>query len=137
MSESHRSDATHTYAVGYKRPPVDRQFKPGQSGNPRGRPKGRKNLRTMFVEALNKKIKVRGKNGTRTVSKLEAMIEVNINKAIAGDAHALAKIVQIGEKLDAFNWHLDQSVDPSGYELLMKKLEEMGYNTGRPKLAAE
>ena len=26
------------YEVGYKRPPVSKQFKPGRSGNPRGRP---------------------------------------------------------------------------------------------------
>jgi hypothetical protein len=61
MSESNRSDGTH--AVGYKRPPVDRQFKPGQSGNPKGRPKGRKNLKTIVVEALHKKVKVRDKMG--------------------------------------------------------------------------
>jgi len=125
MSESNRSDGTPTRAVGYKRPPVDRQFKPGQSGNPKGRPKGRKNLRTMFVEALNKKVKVHDKNGTRTVSKLEAMIEVNINKAIAGDTPTFAKIVQIAEKLDVFNWQLDQTIDPSGLEVLERKLDEM------------
>jgi hypothetical protein len=31
-------------AVGYRRPPRNRQFKPGQSGNPTGRPKGTKNF---------------------------------------------------------------------------------------------
>src|SRR5262245_21773737 len=80
------------YQVGDGRRPVERQFKPGQYGKPKGRPKGRKNLRTMFVEALNKKVKLRDKNGTRTVSKLEAMIEVNINKAIAGDGPTFARI---------------------------------------------
>jgi Family of unknown function (DUF5681) len=145
MSESNRSDGTPTRAVGYKRPPVDRQFKPGQSGNPKGRPKGRKNFKTIFVEVLNKKVKVRDKNGGRTVSKLAAMTEVMANKAIAGDVHAYARIVQIGDKIDAFNWQPEASIDMSAYEVLMRKLEEMGYDTGRPstsvapraKLAAE
>jgi hypothetical protein len=128
MSESNRSDGTHTRAVGYKRPPVDRQFKPGQSGYPQGRPKGRKNLKTIFVEALNKKVKLRDKNGkTRTVSKLEAMIEVISNKALAGDPRALATIVQIADKLDVFNSLSDVTIDTTGYNHVMRKLEEMGY----------
>lgn len=33
------------YDVGYGKPPKDTRFKPGQSGNPKGRPKGSKNKR--------------------------------------------------------------------------------------------
>ncbi|MEM7006904.1 MAG: DUF5681 domain-containing protein [Pseudomonadota bacterium] len=33
------------YHVGYGKPPKDTRFKPGQSGNPKGRPKGSKNKR--------------------------------------------------------------------------------------------
>ena len=32
-----------SYEVGYAKPPAATRFKPGQSGNPRGRPKGAKN----------------------------------------------------------------------------------------------
>ncbi len=35
--------AQSDYEVGYSKPPTDNRFKPGQSGNPRGRPKGAKN----------------------------------------------------------------------------------------------
>ena len=31
------------YEVGYGKPPKEKRFAPGQSGNPRGRPKGAKN----------------------------------------------------------------------------------------------
>ena len=31
------------YKVGYRKPPAESQFKPGRSGNPRGRPKGARN----------------------------------------------------------------------------------------------
>jgi hypothetical protein len=136
MSESNRSDGTHTRAVGYKRPPVDRQFKPGQSGYPKGRPKGRKNLKTIFVEVLNKKVKLRDKKGTRTVSLLEAMIEVQANKAIAGDTRAFTTIIQIGGQLDVFTSQPEERIDLTGYNLVMRRLEEMGYGKTRPKLAA-
>jgi len=37
--------APSAYAVGYGKPPEHSRFKPGQSGNPRGRPRGSKNRR--------------------------------------------------------------------------------------------
>ena len=104
MSESDQPDDKRNGAVGYGRPPVNRQFKPGQSGNPRGRPKGRKNLPTTFADVLSRPIKVRDKNGKiRTLTKLEAIIESITNKALAGDANAFAKIMPWAEKLEVFN----------------------------------
>lgn len=44
------------YEVGYAKPPTDTRFKPGQSGNPRGRPKGSKNKRPGLHEERLKDI---------------------------------------------------------------------------------
>ena len=62
MSESNPTDGKPNGVVGYRRPPVNRQFKPGQSGNPKGRPKGSKNFVTTFAEVLSRPIKVRDRN---------------------------------------------------------------------------
>jgi hypothetical protein len=55
-------------AVGYRRPPRNRQFKPGQSGNPTGRPKGAKNFATALAEELDAPITAteNGKNHLET-----------------------------------------------------------------------
>ena len=39
--------------VGYGKPPKANQFKPGKSGNPKGRPKGARSEATMLVELLS------------------------------------------------------------------------------------
>jgi Family of unknown function (DUF5681) len=72
MSQSNPHDGKKNAAVGYGRPPVNRQFKPGQSGNPKGRPKGRKNFVTIFAEVLSRPIQVRDKDGkVRKLSNLK------------------------------------------------------------------
>ena len=104
MSDSNQSGGKPNGAVGYRRPPVNRQFKPGQSGNPKGRPNGSKNFVTTFAEVLSRPIKVRDRNNgkTRTVSKLEVMIEGITNKAMAGDPKAFATVIQFMEKFQVF-----------------------------------
>ena len=82
------------YEVGYCKPPKHTQFKPGQSGHPSGRPRGQPNFRTAVREALKEKITIREGDRTRTVSKMDAIIQVTFNKALKGDAKALVAFLQ-------------------------------------------
>ena len=52
------SEPSETETVGYKRPPSKTQFKPGQSGNPRGRPKRKVDMSESLNRALDEKIVV-------------------------------------------------------------------------------
>ena len=83
------------YEVGYGKPPKHTRFKPGQSGHPRGRPRGQLNFRTAVREALKEKITVREGDRTRTVSKMDAIIQVTFNKALKGDARGLVAFLQL------------------------------------------
>ena len=68
---SHSPERGSSSPVGYGRPPVHTRFKPGQSGNPKGRRKGQRNLHTVLTEALNQRITIREGDRTRSVTKLD------------------------------------------------------------------
>ena len=74
------------------------RFKAGQSGNPAGRPKGRKNTAAPLQDALFKTMRVRDGQGTRHVSKIVAAVEVCLNNALKGDLKSFAKIMEIAER---------------------------------------
>ena len=44
IEHDHLANDVDAEKVGYGRPPLTTRFKPGESGNPRGRPKGSKSL---------------------------------------------------------------------------------------------
>ena len=123
MSRSNRTDGKQNGAVGYGCPPVSGQYNPGQSGNPKGRPKGRKNFTTILVDVLASKITVRGKNGPRKLSKLEAMVEVQVNEALAGNSNAFARIFQIAEKVEAFKWQPPEINHRALFQSAIEKLD--------------
>jgi hypothetical protein len=78
-------DAVANYAVGYGRPPRDTQFKRGQSGNPKGRVKGSKNLATVVLAAVNELVTVNENGRRRKITKLEAITKQLTNKAASGE----------------------------------------------------
>jgi hypothetical protein len=77
------------YDVGYKTPPKHSQFKKGQSGNRKGRPKGTLNLATVLERTLREHVLVDENGRRKTITKLEAAIAQLVDKAMAGDAHAM------------------------------------------------
>jgi hypothetical protein len=80
------------YDVGYGRPPVHTQFKPGTSGNPKGRPVNQTTAKTMVERLINQKVTVRHGQRTREIPMLQAMIHSHAAKGAQGDARS-ARIV--------------------------------------------
>ena len=86
---------------GYKRPPKSGQFRAGQSGNPRGRPKGARNLKSDLDKILRKRIRIRENGETREISRQEAILLSLFNKAMqGGDVRAANAIVAMVLKLN-------------------------------------
>jgi hypothetical protein len=86
---------------GYKHPPKSGQFKPGRSGNPRGRPKGTRNLKIDLDKLLRKRVRVRENGEIREISRQEAMLLSLFNKAVQGsDVRAANAIVAMVLKLN-------------------------------------
>ncbi len=97
------------YEVGYGKPPEHSRFKKGQSGNPRGRRKGARNLTTDLAEELQERILLKEGGKPKQVSKQRAMLKSLMARALQGDARSATLIVNLVARL------LDQSEhdDPS------------------------
>ena len=80
--------AKKDYDVGYGKPPKSGQFKPGQSGNPKGRPKGAKNFKTELEEELLEKIQIKEQGKVLKISKQRAMLKAMTARAVQGDPRA-------------------------------------------------
>jgi len=85
------------YEVGYRKPPKKTQFKKGQSGNPKGRPKKSRDRSTIIKEELEQIITVKEGNKTVTMTKGEAVIKQMVNKAIKGDNRATKTVLDLME----------------------------------------
>src|SRR5262249_17548295 len=93
--ENHSPSGEPTYTVGYRRPPLHTRFKPGESGNRKGRPKRQRNVRTVLEEALNQRTKIREGDRTRSITKFDGVILTMTNGAVKGDAKAVAALMSL------------------------------------------
>ncbi len=103
-TETEKADRRETHEpgvvsqVGYRRPPNSTRFKPGQSGNPAGRPKGSLNLHTTLMTAFRKKITINEGGKRRQVSKFEASCIQLANQSASGDAKAFRISIELQRK---------------------------------------
>lgn len=81
--------------VGYGRPPKRTQFKKGQSGNPKGRPKGARSLKTIVEQQLNEVVSYKENGRSTKATSLELMVRQLRQKAMAGNVQAWDRISRL------------------------------------------
>jgi hypothetical protein len=86
------------YEVGYGRPPMHSRFKPGVSGNQRGRPRKSRQFEHLMQEALERKIDVKEGNRDRKITMREAIVKQLVLRAVKGDAKSLQFVLAYLEK---------------------------------------
>ena len=86
--------------VGYRRPPKRTRFKSGQSGNPKGRPKGAQGLKSVVAEVFAEPVTIREGEKTRRVSLFKAMVKSNSLKAAQGNTPAFNAVTSLAIKAE-------------------------------------
>src|SRR3954452_17894308 len=97
--------------VGFRKPPKRTQFKPGQSGNPNGRPKGAKNFATRVAEVLSKPVKITQGKRQKWVRTDVAMLMRMREKGLNGDLRASDRLFGYANLYVEQPSNADQRVD--------------------------
>jgi hypothetical protein len=130
MAKSNRDDDDPEgpgYEVGYGRPPKATRFKPGQSGNPRGRPKGAKSIPALLEGELNRKIRVREGNRERMLTKRELLVRRLVANGVqkgGRDGELLLKLLA-SHAADADPASLPQPLDAQDEAILQRFMETL------------
>lgn len=102
------------YEVGYKKPPKETRFKPGQSGNSKGRRRGARNFKTILEEILTAPIPVSYGGKKKIMRVIDAIGTQLARKSAGGDSQATRLIFDVIDRLGLFTEPEDNVRDPNG-----------------------
>ncbi|GEP06686.1 DUF5681 domain-containing protein [Methylobacterium oxalidis] len=80
------------YEVGYGKPPRHTRFKPGQSGNPKGRSKGARNVKAILGEELFRSVSIVEGGKRRNVPVFALIVRQSLARAAKGEMRALSAL---------------------------------------------
>ena len=113
------------YEVGYGKPPVHTRFQKGQSGNPKGRPRGSKNLSSLLNDALNGWVIVVENGRRKKITKREAIITQLVNKSAAADLKATQIVLALLQEVEAqADGSADEAALTEADHQIIKRIQE-------------
>ncbi len=87
--------AKRNYTIGYGKPPKHSQFKQGQSGNPKGRKKGSKGIKSDLGAQLKTTVTVTENGQRKNLRMQEVILKTLAAKAAKGDVRAIEVITSL------------------------------------------
>jgi hypothetical protein len=98
MRKKARKRSSGDYKVGKGRPPLHTRWKPGQSGNPKGRPKGSRPVGAILQEIIQQKVPVTEGGKTRRIPALEVMLRRLAHDAMRSDQKAIKFLLSLVDR---------------------------------------
>jgi hypothetical protein len=99
------------YRVGYGRPPVEYQFKPGNRANPKGRGKKNRNRKIVISEVLFEPVKVNEGGVEKQMPALEVVLKRLLSLALKGDLKAALTVLGIAQREGLLTPEQEEAVD--------------------------
>lgn len=121
-----------SYEVGFGKPPAHTRFKKGQSGNPKGRPRGAKNISTLVSHALDERVEIKEAGQRRMLTKREVIAKQLVNKSAGSDLKALSMLLGLMRELEgkgeraAVDNSISSDADQQVVQTLLMRLRENG-----------
>jgi len=130
MAKKRKKVSSTAQKVGRGNPPKHTQFRKGTTGNPKGRPKGSKNLSTYLMEAARDQVSATVGGKTRKISKIQATAMQLATKAAGGDQAAIGKFLDWMDEIET----RAAAVKPSQFPLSAPDIEVLRAAYERMKL---
>ena len=119
--------------IGYGRPPKHAQWKKGQSGNPKGRPRRDRNVGALVATFLTQRIVVRAGKTTKRRTRLEHLVHRLFEQALEGDPRLMKMVLDEARKEEARGDKDEPQLDHADREVI----EAMFRRLGLKRAAAE
>lgn len=89
------------YKVGFKKPPKHRQFKPGESGNPDGRPKRKPApVADRINEVMETTMTYRERGQTKVATRREVSLLMLVDQAAKGNISAAEGVLDVRQRAE-------------------------------------
>ena len=116
---------------GFANPPSQHRFKQGQSGNPKGRPKGSRNLKTDLSALLRGNVEITVNGKRRRMTRQEAMLLSLFQRAVSKETGAARTLLDLVVKLQHSDDKstVETAINLSDRSIVENYLRRNGYPT--------